>query len=546
MKRAIFFLLILLIVTNSSWAEQPPFHRGVNLSNWFQSQSAGQIQFTRYTKQDLIDIKNLGCDVIRLPINLHAMTGGSPDYTIDPLLFTLLDPVVDWAEQLNLHLILDNHSVDRSVNTPSDIDEILIPVWTQMATHYKNRSNLIYYEILNEPQGISETAWGVIQQSVIDAIRAVDQDHTIIITPAGGGDHSSLAQMSWYSDDNLIYTFHFYDPFIFTHQGVNWTSPSLKSLAGIPYPYLQYGMPELPEEYEDTWVEDSYWDYNNEANMEVLYNLMADINHFAEQRHVRIFCGEFGVYQPNCDNMFRILWHFLIRMYFETYGIGWTMWEYQGDYGMFEEGSSEFDYGLNTLLARMLGFYVPYQYNYYSIPDETGFEIYHDYLAHNIIESSSLGTGTLNYYSQNSPADGDYCINFTGVNQNEKISLQFSPIKDLANLEAQGYVLDFYVRCDDTTAKFDIRFVDAKTNDPDDQPWSMGYPIDNSVATFNGTWNHIQIPLEDFIEYGSQDGTYPPQGDFDWTAVELFEIVAQYGDLVGTDLYFDNITITKP
>src|SRR5512143_3872722 len=88
------------------------FQRGVNLTSWLQAGSARQIQFTRFTKQDLVNIKSLGCDVIRLPINLHYMTGGAPDYTVDPLFFFFLDQIVDWCEELQLHLILDNHTFD--------------------------------------------------------------------------------------------------------------------------------------------------------------------------------------------------------------------------------------------------------------------------------------------------------------------------------------------------------------------------------------------------------------------------------------------------
>jgi hypothetical protein len=57
-----------------------PFARGVNVTNWVQAGSPGQIQFTKFTEQDLIDIRSLGCDVIRLPINLHHMTDGPPHY----------------------------------------------------------------------------------------------------------------------------------------------------------------------------------------------------------------------------------------------------------------------------------------------------------------------------------------------------------------------------------------------------------------------------------------------------------------------------------
>jgi hypothetical protein len=97
---------------------EAPFHRGVNLTGWFQAGSARQIQFTRFAEQDFLDIKSLGCDVIRLPINLHFMTDGAPDYTVDPLFFHFLDQVVDWCEELELHLILGNHTFDvRFIDT---------------------------------------------------------------------------------------------------------------------------------------------------------------------------------------------------------------------------------------------------------------------------------------------------------------------------------------------------------------------------------------------------------------------------------------------
>jgi endoglucanase len=59
-------------------AQETPFSRGVNLTNWFQAGNAGEIQFSKYTKQDFENIKSLGCDVVRLPINLHFMTDGAP------------------------------------------------------------------------------------------------------------------------------------------------------------------------------------------------------------------------------------------------------------------------------------------------------------------------------------------------------------------------------------------------------------------------------------------------------------------------------------
>jgi len=524
-----------------------PFKRGVNLTGWFQYiSSVRQIQFTKFTKQDLINIKSLGCDVIRLPIELHLMTNGEPDYTIDPLFYYFLDQIIDWAEELELHLILDNHSS----NGPTDpsIGDILVPVWTQMAQHYKDRSTYIYYEVLNEPHDISDTMWNQIQQRVIDAIRGVDQKHTIIIGPAGWNSYNNLRKMPRYRDDNLIYTFHFYDPFVFTHQGANWTDPSLVPLAGVPFPYDYARMPDCPPELQNTWISSNLANYRNTGTPEHVRELIDIAVNFKTARNVPLFCGEFGVFMHNCNDQDRVYWYNVVRNYLERKGIAWTTWDYKGGFGLFEQGTSEmFDNDLNIPLVEALGFNVPPQQDFILIPDVEGFDLYLDYIAPNIIESNYITKGILDYYSQDNPASGDYCIHWTGVDQYNSITFRFSPVKDLSLLVGRGFAIDFWVRCDIPDAKFDIRFVDTKTEDPVDRPWRMRYTIDRNVAVWNGQWNHLQIPLNAFSGHGSwDDGWYNPVGAFDWTATEHFEIVSEFHDLVGIHFYFDDIRVVEP
>ena len=202
-RRVLIILLILVWINPGAFpaaerrgAGDLPFTRGVNLTDWLYAPSARQIQFTKFTKQDFVNIKSLGCDVIRLPIRLHSMTDGPPDYVIDPLLFYFLDQIIDWAEELEIHLILDNHSGSPGDDgTPPGIIYALIPVWTQMAQRYKDRSTYIYYEVFNEPHGISDAKWNAIQQEVVRAIRNVDQTHTIIVGPAGWNSYNHLDRL---------------------------------------------------------------------------------------------------------------------------------------------------------------------------------------------------------------------------------------------------------------------------------------------------------------------------------------------------------------
>jgi endoglucanase len=543
-KISFYLFIIVTAAAGDTQSTGTPFSRGVNLSMWFQESSPQQIQFSKYTKKDFEQIKSLGCDVIRLPINLHAMTGGSPDYTIDPLFFYFLDEAVNWAEELDMHIIIDNHTFDPAVSTSPLIGNILVPVWKQMASHMKNRSALVYYEILNEPHGINEIAWNAIQKMVIDSIRSVDQFHTIVVGPANWNSYTSLAAMPAYADTNLIYTFHFYDPFIFTHQGASWASPSMVDLAGVPFPYNAATMPACPPSLAGTWIQNEMNAYASTGTAAHVKSLIDSAVNFKNKRNVRIFCGEFGVYIPNSNNDDRTAWYEIVRKYFEEKGIAWTSWDYQGGFGLFEKGTDEmFDYDLNIPLINALGLTAPPQSDFTVIPDSAGFDLYRDYFGPQIFQSSSTVSGSLNFYSSDSPADGNYCIRWADALQYESIGFDFKPTRDLSFLKNDAYVLDFRVRSSSPGLRFDVRFIDTKTG-PSDHPWRMRKTITSSVAAWDGAWHQVRIPLTGFTEQGSWDGSwYNPVGAFDWKAVDRFEIVAEDNSLAGEEVSFDDIHI---
>lgn len=546
MKSAYKFLLTLgLLLCISKLPAQVPFSKGVNLTNWFQAESARQIQFTKYTKDDLVKIKSLGCDVIRLPINLHYMTSGSPDYVIDPLFFDFLDQVVDWSEELKIHLLLDNHTFDPNANTEVSVENILLKVWPQMAAHYKSRSNYVYYEILNEPHGITTAVWCQIQQRVIDAIRLVDSKHTIVVGASGYNSYNELKNMPTYSDTNLIYTFHFYDPFMFTHQGATWTS-YMQDVSGVPFPYDAVRMPATPASAKGTWVESSLNNYKNDGTVAAVKQLIDIAVNFKTTRNVNIFCGEFGVYIPNSPHTDRVYWYDVVRKYLEEKGIPWTRWDYQGGFGLFEKGSNElFDYDLDTEILKSLGFNVPTQSSFSITPETKPFDIYTDYIAAAVLESGSAGNGTIDYYSDGAQA-GKYAIYWTGSNQYTGPGFNFKPDKDLSQLVEANYEFDFWVKGDTPGTKFQIRFLDSKTTDAADHPWRICYDIDQTKVTWDGTWQHLRIPLKSFFETGAWDNNawYNTQGKFDWKAVDRFEIIAEYGALGSKKIWFDDIKIT--
>ena len=545
-KLAVLAFLV-FFVTNPIYAQEVPFHRGVNLTGWFQTSSARHIQFTKFTEKDFVNIKSLGCDVIRLPINLHYMTGGEPDYIIDPLFFYFLDQAVGWAGKHQIHLLIDNHTFDPAVNTDPAVGQILVKVWKQMAQHYKDSSRYIYYEILNEPHGIADNTWNQIQKAVIDTIRTVDTLHTLIVGPAGWNSYNNLAYMSHYADTNLIYTFHFYDPFLFTHQGASWTDPSMVPVSGIPFPYNAEEMPQVPAELVGTWIGSSYDSYSYDGTVARVKQLLNTAINFRNNRHVPVFCGEFGVYIPNSSNEDRVYWYGVVRKYLEENKIAWTIWDYTGGFGLFKKGSDElFEYDLNIPLVDTLGLNVPEQSEYIPHPDTTGFVIYQDCIMEKISESSWLSSGIIDFYDTTDVHNGKYSIYWSGADQYNQIGFDFKPDKDLSKLVADGFAVNFWIKGNTAGTRFDMRFLDSKTADPDDHPWRMARTITQSLAAWDGAWHHIYIPLTGFYEQGSWDNNtwYNPVGAFDWTAVDRFEIVAEHSDLAGIDFWFDNLDIS--
>ncbi|TFG48629.1 MAG: hypothetical protein E4H40_04350 [Candidatus Brocadiia bacterium] len=179
--------------------------------------------------------------------------------------------------------------------------------------------------------------------------------------------------------------------------------------------------------------------------------------------------------------------------------------------------------------------------------DSTGFEIYADQNTPDMFVSNSISQGELNCYDQIDPMEGSYCIYCTGLAQYNSIGFDFWPDRDLTRLVQEGYSLEFWVRSDSPGSKFDVRFLDTKTDDPADHPWRMRKTIDEKNATWDGQWQFVRIPLRDFTEHGSWDNNtwFGPQGRFDWAAIDGFQIVTEHHDFKDKQFWFDDIRITE-
>ncbi|MDR0457042.1 MAG: glycoside hydrolase family 5 protein [Treponema sp.] len=524
-----------------------PFSRGVNFSTWFESSSAQGIPFTKYVEQDFANVKSLGADVIRLPINMHSMTGGAPDYVFDPLLLKFLDYAVNWAEKYEIYIILDNHSFDPSVNTDANIDRILLKVWVQIAERYKNRSKYVLYEILNEPHGISDQRWGEIQGEVIKAIRQTDPEHTIIV---GGTDYNSigkLAAIPEYADRNLIYTFHFYDPFMFTHQGATWGGPpSMGSLAGVPFPADSKRMPATPGDLRGTWVGRALNNYHNDAAPAKLYNALDKTVAFSRERNVPVFCGEFGVYMIQSPPEDRVRWYEFTAEALRKRNIPRASWDYFGGFGIFNnENGGDFYADLNVGVARAMGFTPPPQRPRSQQAIDSALVIYDDYPARDISVGYWGSETDFSLYDTRT-AKGEFAIRWGNAERYNVFWFGFRN-GDFSRLAREGYSIEFQARTEKAAA-FDIRFINPEN--ASSIPWRMRYTVDEKLLPPDGKWHTIRIALADMQEQGAwvnaKQEWMSPRGKFSWKQIKQMEFVAEDSDLKGRTIWFDSLKIVGP
>lgn len=546
--RRILLLLFLFIPSLFLFAWEAPFHKGLNIASWIWSnESARKIPFSEYGRIDLERIRDLGCDVVRLPISLSYFAGPFPERNFPTLFFYFLDQVVDWAEELGIYLILDNHTqFPNSSYVPSMED--MIPLWSQLAEHYKDRSDLILYEIMNEPHNITYETWKSIQDSLIRTIRSIDSHHTIIVKPIWDS-CQNYKTFEPVSDTNVIYSFHFYQPFIFTHQGASWTNPPCQSLAGVPFPAEAGEIPPCPEDLLGSYFETSLQTYDKDGTDSAMFAYMEPVLAFADSHDVPIICGEFGVYSVNAPEEDRVFWHKVFIDHLTELNIPWTIWGYKYSFGIMKNGSNQlFNHDLDPDMIESLGLIMPEQDTLLILPDTCGFSIFDDHAGWHINPSIWTKENSYNLYYTEDPAIGHHCILLQNPLEYNNIGFQFNVYRDISNLVEKDAHIKFWIKGDYPGLNFQIRFTDSNIGDPDEPNWRKGYTLDDSKVNWDNQWHELSIPLSSFwdlsIMYNGE--LLHPDGRFDWSKLQRFDFSFAGDKFVGAHIYFDDIRIILP
>ncbi|KAB2841063.1 MAG: T9SS type A sorting domain-containing protein [Melioribacteraceae bacterium] len=249
----------------------------------------------------------------------------------------------------------------------------------------------------------------------------------------------------------------------------------------------------------------------------------------------------------NSDFNSRILWHSIVIDHLEQNNIAWSIWDYKGEFGLFEKGSAAlFDYDLNVKLLEAMNLFVPDQKEFLIQPDSAEINIYSDFVGR-LINIDPWASSNIDYYSSESINETGYGIYWSGAPQYSSIRFDFAPDKDFSFLAENDFQTDFWIKAKGNVESLDIRFLDTKTGEAE-HPWRMKYTLSPFDYQSDNNWYHIQIPLKYFSEGGSWDNNqwFDAIGLFDWSAVDYFEITSEYENFNGAEFWFDEIKIINP
>ncbi len=300
--------------------------RSVNLGNALEAPNEGDWGVTLH-EDYFSTIAKAGFTAVRIPIRWSTHTLENPPYSINSKFMARTEWAVKQALQNNLAAIINIHHFNSLYEKPQMQKERFIGFWKQIAVHYKNYPDQLFFEILNEPHDHLETdLWNKYLKEAVKVIRQSNPTRTLIIGGVQWNSIDALYSLQIPDDDqNIIATFHYYHPFHFTHQGAEWVSGS------------------------DAWL-GTTWNGTEAEKAAVNADLEKAVK-WAKEKKRPLFMGEFGAYSK-ADMHSRAFWTDYVARQCEARNISWAYWEFCAGFGVHDPDT-------NTWRKTLLGALIP-------------------------------------------------------------------------------------------------------------------------------------------------------------------------------------------
>jgi len=312
---------------------------GANVCRWFRSpRRDSPAHFEDYIADaEAAMIARMGLKHVRLC--------AAPRVVMDPVTGAVradrapqLEAAIQRFHRAGLLVVLDIHNEDRPSELNPEWQDSFVKFWTALAARLsKFDPDLMILEIINEPVfDQREEEWNVLNLRLATAIRQSAPQHTIMSTGPNWGGIDGLKKLKLLPDKNVVYSFHCYDPFPFTHQGATWSSEEVKPLRGVPYPSspeaVEPLLAALADKPRSKGMVENYgrqrWD------KERLAARFKEGLEWGARHGVPLYCGEFGVIPNFPKPEHRANWFRDFGAVLAEHKIGWAVWGWDEGFGL--------------------------------------------------------------------------------------------------------------------------------------------------------------------------------------------------------------------
>jgi endoglucanase len=321
--------------------------RGTNLSGWFGGWGdySPEHTSTYITAADVAAMKSIGLRYVRFPFDpTLLMRGGllskGPE---KDALWKRVDDALDMVMNAGLAIdfvVFPRSDYKQALTSQHGVDQF-VTLWQVLARHFATRDpEHFFFELMNESEISDSYRWVGIQSQVTYAIRQIDPRHTVLASGAHFDSIPDLLETQPISDPNVIYTFHFYEPYPFTHQGAPWGSLEWNDYKNIPYPATPEQTAAIAQPLASDNARYQLYVYGLSGwNAKGIADRLAFAQVWSREHSVPVICNEFGAFRDTAPHDSRTRYLHDVRSGLEQTGIGWAMWDWSGNFGLVDRAN---------------------------------------------------------------------------------------------------------------------------------------------------------------------------------------------------------------
>ncbi len=292
------------------------FYKGVNLGGWMSQCDYSPERLDGFiTSADFALIADWGFDHVRLPIDYNVIQDSAGDMMPEGL--RRVDRALSECEKRGLRAVLDLHktqgfSFDAAEGEAGffqspEYQRRFFTVWETFAGRYGREA--VLFDLLNEVTTEDCLApWKRISRECFGRIRELAPEVPVILGSYQWNSARTVPALDPPFDGRTAYSFHFYEPHDFTHQGAYWE-------------------PERDQARRWTYAESG-------ASRQFMEDFLAPALEKAGKEGCDLYCGEYGVIDvvPPAEAM---KWFRDFHAVMERHGISRCMWSWkQMDFGL--------------------------------------------------------------------------------------------------------------------------------------------------------------------------------------------------------------------